>query len=279
LENSAKRAAPPDGAAFAQAGPAYAACTEDLHFAYTEGLPVLRGVTLGISAGKVTTLLGANACGKTTLLRLLAKDLSPSSGRVLLGGEDIRSIKRRDFARRVAVVHQKNTAPDDLTVRRLTAYGRLPHRSVFRAGDAEDDAKVERAMERAGVLDLAETPIGTLSGGQRQRVFIAMALAQDTELLFLDEPTTFLDVRYQIEILRLVRELNERHGVTVVMVLHDINQAVMYSDEVIGLSDGKVLVQGSPGEVVNTESIRLLYGVRLDVREDKESGRKWVLPV
>jgi ABC-type transport system involved in cytochrome bd biosynthesis fused ATPase/permease subunit/uncharacterized membrane protein YbaN (DUF454 family) len=133
-------------------------------------------------------------------------------------------------------------------------------------------------MERAGLLDLADTPIGTLSGGQRQRAFIAMALAQDTEILFLDEPTTFLDVRYQTEILRLIRELNEKHGVTVVMVLHDINQAIIYSDEIIGLADGKALVHGPPGEVISSESIERLYGVRLDVREDAESGRKWVLP-
>jgi iron complex transport system ATP-binding protein len=253
--------------------------TEDLHFSYAAGVPVLRGVSLGIRAGEVTTLLGANACGKTTLLRLLTRDLSPTAGRVLLDGADIRRIRRRDFARRAAVVHQNRSAPDDLTVRRLAAYGRLPHRGLFRAGDADDAETVEAALERADALDLADTPIGTLSGGQLQRAFIAMALAQDTEMLFLDEPTTFLDVRYQIEILRLVRELNESHGITVVMVLHDINQALMYSDRVVGLSDGRVLADGSPWDVIDADTIRLLYGVKLDVREDKETGRRWVLPV
>jgi iron complex transport system ATP-binding protein len=253
--------------------------TENLHFSYTEGVPVLRGVSLGIKRGTVTTMLGANACGKTTLLRLLTKDLSPSSGRVLLGGGDIRHIKRREFARLAAIVHQKNAAPDDLTVRRLTAYGRLPHGGLFRAGSVGDKEAVERALSRAGLSDIADTPVGTLSGGQRQRAFIAMALAQDTEILFLDEPTTFLDVRYQTEILTLVRELNEKHGVTVVMVLHDINQALLYSDEIIGLADGKVFVHGPPGEAINPDSIQLLYGVSLDVREDRDSGRKWVLPV
>jgi iron complex transport system ATP-binding protein len=251
--------------------------TEDLHFAYTDR-PVLCGVSLGIRRGAVTTLLGANACGKTTLLRLLCKDLSPSAGRVLLDGADIRGVRRREFAKRAAVVHQKTSAPDDLTVKQLTAYGRLAHRSMFRAGSAEDDEKIDRAMERAGVADLAETPIGTLSGGQRQRAFIAMALAQDTEILILDEPTTFLDVRYRIEILELIRNLNEEHGVTVVMVLHDINEALLCSDEVIGLADGRVLMQGPPDEVIDPDSIRRLYDVRLDVREDAESGHKWVLP-
>jgi iron complex transport system ATP-binding protein len=197
----------------------------------------------------------------------------------LLGGQDIRRFRRRDLARRAAIVHQKNSAPDDLTVKRLTAYGRLPHQNLFRGSTAADEQKIDWAMERAGVRELAETPIGTLSGGQRQRAFIAMALAQDTKLLFLDEPTTFLDVRYQIEILRLVRELNETHGITVVMVLHDINQAIVYSDEVVGLLDGKVLVSGPPGDAVSTDSIRRLYGVSLDVRQDGKDGRTWVLPV
>ncbi|MDR1572450.1 MAG: ABC transporter ATP-binding protein [Clostridiales Family XIII bacterium] len=257
---------------------AYAVEAEGLSFAYGS-LAVLRGVSFGIRRGKVTTLLGANACGKTTLLRLLCRDLLPASGRVLLDGGDIRHIRRRELARRAAIVHQKNSAPDDLTVKRLAAYGRLPHQSLFRGRTAEDERKIEWAMERAGVLDLAETPIGTLSGGQRQRAFIAMALAQDTDILFLDEPTTFLDVRYQIEILRLIRELNEAHGITVVMVLHDINQAAMYSDEVLGLLDGGLLVSGPPSEAISAESIDRLYGIRLDVREDRESGRKWVLPV
>jgi iron complex transport system ATP-binding protein len=263
--------------AYPDAGP-YIFETEDLHFSYTADAPELRGMSFGIPRGAVTTLLGANACGKTTLLRLLCRDLSPTAGRVLFDGADIRSAGRREFAKRAAVVHQKTSAPDDLTVRRLAAYGRLAHRGMFRAGTAEDDEKIELAMERAGVLDLAWAPIGRLSGGQRQRAFIAMALAQDAQILILDEPTTFLDVRYQIEIMRLIRALNERHGITAVMVLHDINQALLYSDEIIGLAGGRVLVQGPPEKAINADSIRGLYGIGLDVREDADSGRRWVLP-
>jgi ABC-type transport system involved in cytochrome bd biosynthesis fused ATPase/permease subunit/uncharacterized membrane protein YbaN (DUF454 family) len=276
-ESRGRAAAPSSAVRTAKAANPHIFEAEDLYFAYTDR-PVLRGVSFGIKRGAVTTLLGANACGKTTLLRLLCKDLRPSAGRVLLDGADIRGVRRRELAKRAAVVHQKTSAPDDLTVKQLTAYGRLAHRSMFRAGSAEDDEKIDRAMERAGVADLAETPVGALSGGQRQRAFIAMALAQDTKILILDEPTTFLDVRYRIEILELIRNLNEEHGVTVVMVLHDINEALLCSDEIIGLADGRVLVQGPPDEVIDPDSIRRLYDVRLDVREDAESGQKWVLP-
>jgi iron complex transport system ATP-binding protein len=221
--------------------------------------------------------MGANACGKTTLLLLMTKNLKPSAGRVLLGGEDVASVRLREFARRAAIVHQKNTAPDDLPVVRLVAYGRIPHGSALRGRTAEDEERVAWAMEATGVTELAERPMGALSGGQRQRVFLAMALAQDTKLLFLDEPTTFLDVRYQVETLRLIRELNAKHGITILMVLHDINQALSYSDEVIGLKDGKILAQGSPAEVITDEAVHELYGIRLKVHSD--GYNRWVLPV
>lgn len=249
---------------------------ENLSFAYGE-TRVLSDVSFAIKSGAVTTLMGANACGKTTLLNLMTKGLKPDAGRVSLGGRDISSIGLKEFARRVAVVHQKNAAPDDLPVKKLVAYGRIPHNSILRPSAAKDAERVAWAMAATGVSDIAEKPMGALSGGQRQRAFIAMALAQDTKLLFLDEPTTFLDVRYQVETLRLVRELNETHGMTVVMVLHDINQSLAYSDEVIGLKDGKILTQGSPNEVIDGETIRELYQIELEIKTDGE--RLWVLPL
>jgi iron complex transport system ATP-binding protein len=249
---------------------------ENLSFAYGDA-PVLDSVSFTVRPGGVTTLLGANACGKTTLLRLMTKGLRPDAGRVLLGGRDIAGIRPRDFARRAAIVHQKNTAPDDLPVKKLVAYGRIPHRSMLRARTEWDDERIAWAMAATGIADLGEKPMGVLSGGQRQRAFIAMALAQDTKLLFLDEPTTFLDVRYQIETLRLIQELNGKHGITVVMVLHDINQALAYSDEVIGLRDGKILTQGPPGEVIDSGTVQALYRIRLEVKTD--GRRLWVLPI
>ena len=238
---------------------------KNLKFSYGDH-EVLRGLSAEIKSGAVTTLMGANGCGKTTLLSLLTKNLKPAEGSILLDGQNLAGISLKDFARRAAIVHQKNAAPNDLKVEKLVSYGRLPYSSIFRAGlDEKNQAQVERAMALTGLLPLKDRRIGTLSGGQRQRAFIAMALAQDTKLLFLDEPTTSLDVRYQVEILRLVERLNREQGITIVMVLHDINQALAYSDEVIGLKDGRVAVQGAPEDVIDSDSLQTLYGIRLPV--------------
>lgn len=238
---------------------------KNLKFSYGDH-EVLRGLSAEIKSGAVTTLMGANGCGKTTLLSLLTKNLKPAEGSISLDGQNLSGISLKDFARRAAIVHQKNAAPDDLTVEKLVSYGRLPYSSIFRAGlDEKNQEQVERAMALTGLLPLRDRRIGTLSGGQRQRAFIAMALAQDTKLLFLDEPTTSLDVRYQVEILRLVERLNREQGITIVMVLHDINQALAYSDEVIGLKDGRVAVQGAPEDVIDSDSLQTLYGIRLPV--------------
>lgn len=238
---------------------------KNLKFSYGDH-EVLRGLSAEIKSGAVTTLMGANGCGKTTLLSLLTKNLKPAEGSISLDGQNLSGISLKDFARRAAIVHQKNAAPDDLTVEKLVSYGSLPYSSIFRAGlDEKNQEQVERAMALTGLLPLRDRRIGTLSGGQRQRAFIAMALAQDTKLLFLDEPTTSLDVRYQVEILRLVERLNREQGITIVMVLHDINQALAYSDEVIGLKDGRVAVQGAPEDVIDSDSLQTLYGIRLPV--------------
>ena len=243
---------------------------EHLTFSYDKRR-VLKELTVEIREGAITTLLGANGCGKTTLLNLLTKNLKPTKGRITVDGADIGDFSLKEFARLAAIVHQKNAAPDDLTVERLVSYGRLPYTSVFKFSlDDENQKQVDRALELTSLTKLRDRPIGMLSGGQRQRAFIAMALAQDTKLLFLDEPTTFLDVRYQVEILQLVKKLNREQGMTIVMVLHDINQALAYSDEVIGMRGGRVAFQGAPEEVVTTESIRDLYGIELPVLRMEE---------
>ena len=233
--------------------------------------------SLKIEKGKVTTIMGANGCGKSTLFSLMTKNLVPGKGKILLGGNNISNLRLNEFARKVAIVHQYNTAADDITVERLVSFGRTPHLGMMGIRGEEDERYVNWAMEVTNVSQFRERELSRLSGGQRQRVWIAMALAQGTEILFLDEPTTYLDIRYQIEILELVRKLNREFGMTIVMVLHDINQSIYFSDKIIGLAGGKVIVEGEPEEVITEESIHALYGIDLKVARVDE--RKFVLTV
>jgi iron complex transport system ATP-binding protein len=248
-----------------------------LHFAYDNN-EVIRGLDLDIARGQVTTLIGANGCGKSTLLNLLTKNLVPASGQIYVEGKDASAISRKEFAQTVAIVHQKNQAPADLSVRKLVEYGRVPYAKWGMSSDANADASiVDWALETTGVFELAERAVAGLSGGQMQRVWIAMALAQDTRILMLDEPTTYLDIRYQLEILQLVRRLNAEHGLTVVMVLHDINQALYYSDAIVAMKDGAVLASGCPNEVVTSDLIAQTFGV--DLRLTNVEGQPYVLAV
>lgn len=248
----------------------------DLKFAYGKN-KVLKGVSLKIEEGKVTTILGANGCGKSTLFSLMTKNLFPNRGNIYLKGRNIQNLTLKEFARKVAIVQQYNTASDDITVENLISFGRTPYKKLMQGNSEEDEHMVEWAMEVTDLKPYREREVKRLSGGQRQRVWIAMALAQGTKILFLDEPTTYLDIRYQIDILHLVRKLNREFGITIVMVLHDINQAITYSDIVIGLKDGKVLVEGKPEDVITKESIRELYEIELEVTS--VGGHKFVLAV
>lgn len=250
---------------------------KDLYFSYGDHT-VLQGVSFNVQPGKVTTLIGANGCGKTTLFQLMTKNLKPQRGTVFLHGQDIAQISLRDFARQVAIVHQYNTAPADLQVEKLVGYGRLPFSSIWKSMDEEDEQCVDWALEVTDSLSFRKKKISELSGGQRQRVWLAMALAQKTDILFLDEPTTYLDIKYQIEILRLVQELNQTLGLTVVMVLHDINQAAHFSDAIVGIRQGKIMVDGAANAVISSQTIRDIYSIDLKVKE-LETGRKFVLAV
>lgn len=250
----------------------------DLSFSYGKKR-VLRNLTLEIPKGKITTLMGSNGCGKSTLFQLLTKNLRPDQGCIELEGRPLNSVSLGDFSRKVAIVHQNNSAPGDLTLEQLVAYGRIPYTKIGRPVSREkDEQMVERAMRITGILALREKQIQELSGGQRQRAWIAMALAQGTKILLLDEPTTYLDVRYQLQILRLVRMLNRKLGITVLMVLHDINQALAYSDEIIALSaKGTRIAQGDPKEVITSEMLMDVYGIRLETLEHE--GKTLVLTV
>ena len=248
----------------------------DLFFSYGKN-KVLKGTSFTIEEGKITTIMGANGCGKSTLFNLMTKNLYPRKGNIFLHGKNIQNLGLKDFARRVSIVHQYNSSADDITVERLVSFGRTPHRKMMQGHSDEDEKLIRRAMEVTNILKYRDREVSRLSGGQRQRVWIAMALAQNTKILFLDEPTTYLDIRYQIEILELVKKLNQEYGITIIMVLHDINQAIHFSDRIIGLKDGQVTAQGAPDTVITEECIRDLYGISLGVTTIE--GKKFVLTV
>ena len=248
----------------------------DLSFAYGSN-QILKDISLMIKEGKITTIMGANGCGKSTLFSLMTKNLNPNRGKVFLHGKNIKNLKLNEFARKVSIVHQYNQAADDITVERLISYGRTPYMKLMGGKSEEDEKLIDHAIEVTGLEEFRNRELSQLSGGQRQRVFIAMALAQNTKILFLDEPTTYLDIRYQIETLELIRKLNREYQITIVMVLHDINQAIYFSDRLVGLKDGQVVVEGAPQEVITPDSIEDLYGIRLRVAEVE--GQKMVMTV
>lgn len=248
-----------------------------LSFAYGKH-EVLKNLDLTIHEGAITTLIGANGCGKSTLFNLMTKNLKPDAGEITLYGENVAACRIKDFAKKVAIVHQYNSAPADLSVEKLVAYGRTPYHTMGLSPDpAEDEEKVKWALEITNTTQIKDKPITELSGGQKQRVWIAMALAQNTKVLFLDEPTTYLDVRYQLDILRLIQRLNREFGITVIMVLHDINQSLYYSDEIVAMRDGKIIAHGLPEKIITTELVRSVYDVELQIRE--VDGKPFVIPV
>jgi iron complex transport system ATP-binding protein len=251
---------------------------EGLTLAY-DRVEVARDLSVAIPSGQVTCIVGANACGKSTLLRALARLLRPAAGAVLLDGENIHRLSTKEVATRLGLLPQSPISPEGITVADLVGRGRYPHQTWFRQWSAQDEAIVTEAMEVTGTLDLAGRSVDELSGGQRQRVWIAMALAQGTDLMLLDEPTTFLDLAHQVEVLDLLVDLNQAEQRTIVLVLHDLNQAARYSHHLIAMSDGGIVAQGRPSEVITAPLVEQVFGLRCQVIVDPVAGTPLVVPV
>ncbi|RIX46025.1 ABC transporter ATP-binding protein [Paenibacillus nanensis] len=251
--------------------------TSNLDISYEERL-IVQDLNIGIPQGKITALVGANGSGKSTILKTMARIMNPSKGKVLLDGKSIHKQSTKEVAKQLAILPQNPTAPDGLTVSELVSYGRFPHQRGFGSLSKEDREVVKWAVEVTGMSDFADRPVDQLSGGQRQRAWIAMALAQETDILFLDEPTTFLDMAHQLEVLHLLRKLNEVNNRTIVMVVHDLNHAARYADHMIAIKSGTVKGEGSPLDVITPEIMREVFNIEADIVTDPRTGLPLCLP-
>lgn len=252
--------------------------TKSLSLAY-DGVPIIRDLNLAIPSGQISVLVGANGCGKSTLLRGLARLLKPRGGTVYLDGESIFKLSTKEVAQQLGILPQGPVAPEGLTVRDLVAQGRYPYQNWLQQWSAKDERIIQQALEITNLLDLAERELDTLSGGQRQRAWIAMALAQDTDILLLDEPTTFLDLAHQIEVLDLLYELHQNQGRTIVMVLHDLNHACRYADYLVAVKDGRIFTAGEPKQVMTEEMVREVFGLECRVVNDPVVGTPMCVPI
>ncbi|MFE7380086.1 ABC transporter ATP-binding protein [Streptomyces zhihengii] len=252
--------------------------TEDLTLGYGDR-DIIHGLDLALEPGRITVIVGANACGKSTLLRSMTRLLHPRAGRVVLDGKEVHRLPAKELARTMGLLPQSPVTPEGITVLDLVGRGRHPHQRAFSRWSAEDDAAVTQALEATHTADLVGRAVDELSGGQRQRVWIAMALAQRTDVLLLDEPTTFLDISHQVEVLDLLTDLNRTRGTTIVMVLHDLNLAARYADRLIALAGGRLHAAGTTEEVMTEGTVRAVYGMDSRVIEDPVSGKPLVLPI
>lgn len=239
---------------------------------------IVKDLDVQIPDGKITVIVGANACGKSTLLRGLARLLSPRGGEVVLDGTPVSDMKSIDVAKIMGLLPQTPVAPDGISVGDLVGRGRYPHQGWFRRWSAEDDQAVAAALEATGTADLENRNIAELSGGQRQRVWVAMALAQDTDLLLLDEPTTYLDINHQVELLDLLTDLNRESGKTIVIVLHDLNLACRYADHIIAMKKGRIVTEGAPRDVITAEVVTDVFGLACEVVPDPISDTPMIVP-
>jgi iron complex transport system ATP-binding protein len=240
---------------------------------------VIESLDLLVPPGRITAIVGANACGKSTLLRSMSRLLAPRAGHVLLDGREVHRMPAKELARTLGLLPQSPIAPEGITVSDLVGRGRNPHQRLLSRWSHADDLAVAEALDATHTADLADRSVDELSGGQRQRVWIAMALAQQTDVLLLDEPTTFLDVSHQVDVLDLLTDLNRSRGTTIVMVLHDLNLAARYADHLVAVRAGRLHAAGEPGEVLTADAVREVFGMNCQVVPDVVSGKPLVIPI
>ncbi|MGF1588552.1 MAG: ABC transporter ATP-binding protein [Pleurocapsa sp.] len=258
--------------------PVYRLETKQLSLAY-DGAPIIRNLNLAIPAQKITVLVGANGCGKSTLLRGLARLLKPKSGMAYLDGKAISQLKAKTVAKKLGMLPQSPVAPEGLTVRDLVAMGRYPYQSWLQQWSTEDESQLAQALEITTMTELADRSLDSLSGGQKQRAWIAMVLAQDTDILLLDEPTTFLDLSHQVELLDLLAELQENQGKTIVMILHDLNLSCRYADYLVAVQQGKVYATGTPEQVMTESMVRDVFNLECRIVPDPLADTPMCIPM
>ena len=244
---------------------------EHISFSYNKKKEFIQDLSLEFKSGEITTILGPNGSGKSTLLHMMSTYLKPKSGKIYLGDKDLGKLKQKEIAKYISCVYQENEAPDDITVRDLVSFGRNIYSNVKKEDKEENKRMIDFALKATGIEEIQDKKVVNLSGGQKQRAFIAMSLAQNTEVLLLDEPTTYLDIYHQIEILEVVKSLNEKYNITIVMVLHDLNQAINYSHNIVIMKNGNLIKQGKATEVLNEQTIKDVYNVSGYIhKEDNE---------
>ena len=246
--------------------------TKNLNISYGN-LDIVKDLNLDIPKGKITTIIGSNGCGKSTILKTIARIIQAKSGDIFVNNINIKEQSPKDLAKVMAVLPQSPQAPSGLTVEELISYGRFPHQKGFGKMKKEDEDIVTWALKSTGIEEFRERPMEALSGGQRQRAWIAMALAQQTEILILDEPTTYLDLAHQLEILKLLEELNRKQGTTIIMVIHELNNAARFADHMIGVKKGKVVCQGTAHEVMTKENLKELFNIDAEIVEDPRNNK------
>ncbi|QJA08202.1 ABC transporter ATP-binding protein [Romboutsia sp. CE17] len=251
---------------------------ENLKVGYEEKI-IIEDLSIHIEKGQIVSVLGPNGCGKSTLLKTLSRMIKPKHGDIYLNDKNLSSLKNKYISQKLCLLSQHNNAPNDISVEQLVYFGRMPHKKWYETKNKEDQEIVDWAIENVGLTKYKNRSISYLSGGERQRAYLAQALCQKSEILFLDEPTTYLDISHQLELMELVRDINKKFGITIVMVLHDLNQASKYSDRLVIMKNGNIVADGNPQDIINHEMIKNVYRVECDIDNDPISNRPRVHPI